>query len=149
MLREFYAVTRTSIYRVMAGKPTAEKIAMKLGSSVMVGDTLQNGTMLAICTLLIAYTPEGKDPFVRDAESVFEKRIEKVDPIYWGGHSSAIVALFETEDEARKCFEIENLQMCDLRFEDETRAVCEAIGDNHPDFYVCKFPGLGLNIFND
>ena len=149
MLREFFAVTRTSVYHVMAGKPAAEKIAMKRESSVVIGDTLQNGTMIAICTLLISYIPEGKDPHVRGDESVFQREIEKVDPIYWGGHSSAIVALFKTKDGALACFKIENLRMCDSRFEDETLAVCKAIGDEHPDFYVCKFPGLCLSIFND
>lgn len=145
MLKEFFAVTRTSVYHVKAGGPTATKIAVRGPSDVAVGGQLHNGTMIAVCAILVAYVPEGGG--LLTPMSTFERRIENVNVRYLGGHSSPIVALFFTEEEALHCFQKENLRDCDSRFRDETRAVCDAIGDDHPDFYVCKFPGLCLPIF--
>ena len=147
MLREFFAVTRTSIYHVKAGGPTATKIAVRGPSDVALGGMLHGGTMIAICAMLVAYIPEGSG--VIAPVSTFERRIEKVSSRYFGGHSSPIVALFFTKEEALACFREENLQDCDARFEDETRAVCDAIGEDHPDFYVCKSEGICLRIFEN
>lgn len=146
MLKEFFAVTRTSVYHVKAGVPTAIKIAVRGASDVVVGGQLHGGTMIAICASLVAYIPEGSGLFA--PTSTVERRIEKVNPFYFGGHSSPIIALFETQDEALSCFNEKNLQDCDPRFQAQTRAVCDAIGDDHPDFYVCKLPDICLRIFD-
>lgn len=144
MLREFYVVTRgshtRSIYHVKAGFPVAKKIAMDGESRVALGEDVRIGEKFAVCFLLIAYNPNGPGPRVRFST-------EEVGYMVW--HSSPIVALFATEAEARRCFTTEDLLPSDPRFARETRAVCDAIGDDHPDFYVCKESEIRLGVFND
>ena len=61
-LKEFFVVTKTSVYEVKSddgnGNPVAKKIASKGESLVKVGDCLKGGTMIAICKYLVAYIPE-------------------------------------------------------------------------------------------
>src|SRR5687767_13791381 len=103
MIDAFFAVTETSVYEVLARVsnadpyPLARKIALKGDSKVKEGYSLEGGTHLAITTQLQKYTPEG------GGISTFERRIERVNTRYWHGHSSPVVALFLSEDEARTC----------------------------------------------
>lgn len=144
MLQEFFAVTGTSVYHVKAkgddGYPVAEKIVLRGGSDVLVGQRLENGTMVAVCNMLVAYIPEG------GGITSLERRIEMVNTRWWGGHSSQIVALFLTKEEALACFEKASLFPSDPEWRTETLAVVEAIGDDHPAFYVCRYPGLCLDL---
>lgn len=94
MLHVFYAVTLTSLYEVKDRRnstdpsPVAKKIALKGESNIPIGSELENGTMIAITCQIQAYIPEG------GGMTSIQRRIEDVNTRYWGGHSSAIVALF-------------------------------------------------------
>ena len=144
MLRKFYAVTGTSVYFVKDrmsktdAVPMARKIALKSDSDIGVGQVLRHGTLLAITERLQMYIPEG------GGITSFQRKIEKVNTRYWGGHSSDIVALFTSKEEAMKCFESDDLVPRDPRWKAETEDVLSKIGDDHPTFYVCKYPGLSL-----
>lgn len=148
MLRVFYAVTLTSVYKVKYRRnstdpsPVATKIALKDESSISIGSELENGTMIAITHQLQAYIPEG------GGITSFQRKIEDVNTYYWGGHSSAIVALFTNKIEALKCLKQKDFKPCDPRWVNETKKVIEKIGDSHPSFYICKFQGLRLAIFD-
>ena len=144
MLHEFWATTTTSVYHVFddAGQGTTQKIALKGSSDISVGHILKDGTMIAICKALIAYSPEAEG--MLSPTATFERRIEYVSPAYYGGHSSAIVALFLNEAAARECLAAEDLQPCDPRWITETREVIAAIGEGHPAFEVCHHPDFAL-----
>ncbi len=143
-LQEFFAVTRTSVYHVRAsdsarnGYPSVQKISVKSESKVDVGVYLRGGTRVAICDFLTVYVPEG------GGLTSFEQRIEFVNMQYWGGRTSCIVGLFRTRDEAMACLAQSDLMCCDSRWEAETQEVVEAIGEEHPAFYVCHFPLMRL-----
>ena len=96
--------------------------------------------MLAICKFLQLYEPEGGGGYAGS----YERRIENVNKRYWGGHTSAIVALFKNEQEAKTCFESNDLKPCDPRWLEDTKSVIEAIDKNHPVFEVCNWPDLKL-----
>jgi hypothetical protein len=153
MIHEFLAVTKTSVYHVKDGidgegnyhGPMAQKIALKSPSNIPVGDFLRNGTMLAICHQLIMYVPEG------GGITSFQRKIEEVNTCWWGSNSSSIVALFLVDEieerKARDCFQHHDLQPCDSRWLEDTQKVLDAIGDEHPVFYICRYPDLCLPIF--
>lgn len=150
MLHEFYAVTITSVYLVKDkgddGFPSAEKIALRGKSSFPVGYKLQGGIMIAICKGLQMYIPEGCGLTTPMFKS--ERRIEGVTKRWWGERSSPIVALFKDRDEALKCSECGDLQPCDSRWLEQTKAVLNEIGNDHPAFYIATMPGFALPISN-
>jgi hypothetical protein len=131
-LKEFFAVTTTSLYRVVAfGKdnyPYAEKLALHGNSKVLVGSILKGDPMLAVAKNLQFFYPH------RNARDV-----AFVNNAYWGAGTSLIVALFLNEKEARDCFEGSNLLPCDERWIKQTKEVLEKIGDNHPNLSVCHW----------
>ena len=147
-LRSFYAVTETSVYFVKDRRsasdpsPVAIKIALKGESRIAIGTELQNGTMIAITTQLQAYIPEG------GGITSFERKIEKVNSQWWGGHSSAIIALFTSKKKAMDCFNAPDLIRCDPRWIEDTKTVTEKIGEDHRAFEVCRHPGLCLALFD-
>lgn len=128
MIREFYAVTATSIYHAVSddhGRAVATKIAVKGHSRIPVGAILERGTMIAIRENLVAYDP-----------GMTSRPIELVNTKDWGGHSSAIVALFLDVRSAARCFQYPDPQPYDKRWLRETKVVIAAIGENNPAFYV-------------
>lgn len=134
MLREFLAVTMTSVYHVRDGmnesgsfSPTATKIAVRGESKIPVGQKLElkGGNLIAICDQLV---------FCRRDEKGRVHFSEK-----HGCHSSLIVALFTDPRRARECFAHHDLSPCDARWENETLSVLTA-------FHVCKKAGLCLPI---
>ncbi|MBI5732525.1 hypothetical protein HY967_01010 [Candidatus Jorgensenbacteria bacterium] len=147
VLNEFFAVTKTSVYRVTAdggdGLPMVLKIAVKGKSDIPVGHELIKAAMVAICKILITYVPEAGELDT----PVYERRIERVDRKWYGGWTSPIIALFKTQKEALDCFKREDGCSCDKRWIAETKSVIEAIGDKHPVFYVCRKSGICLDIF--
>ena len=147
MLDEFYVVTLTSVYHVKAkdndGYPSAVKIAAKGKSKVSVGQKLLNGDMVGICKFLTMYYPE-KYGLLSPLTGI-ERRIEQVNTRFWGGHTSAIVALFLDRNSALKCLNLYNdLQPCDPRWLSDTQNVLREIGEEHPVFYIAQEPGLAL-----
>ena len=154
-LHRFFAVTAhldvsKSIYVVMDGAedptqntgPRAIKIDRIGRSRVGIGEWLAGGSMIAICRMLIAYTPDQYG--MMNQLTSFERRVEHVSPEWLGGHSARIVALFFGEKEACECYIQTDLQPCDPRWLEQTKAVLDAIGDDHPVFYVCHQPGMSL-----
>ncbi len=143
MLNHFFAVTMTSIYEIVAkgirdGLPSVQKIATDGSSNILLGQELQKGTMVMIGKLIVSCIPEG------GGITSFERRVELVNTKYWVGNTSHVVALFETAEEARECFKYKDRQITDKRWVDKTKGVIDAIGPNHPVFYICEHPDLQL-----
>ena len=142
LLKEFYAVTATSVYHVEYDErkvqARATKIVLKGESRVKFRKVL-SGPMLAIIKWLQFYIPEG------GGYSSYERRVEKVNVRYWLGNTSNIVALFFNEEEARSCLlNNKNLLSCDPRWLDSTKKVIETIGHEHPVFEVCEYEDMKL-----
>lgn len=141
-LKTFFVVTMTSVYEVGArgenGQPFARKIMLKAESNVKTGETL-SGPMLSVGRCLQFFVPEG------GGMTSFERRLEKVNTGYWGGHSSSIVALFLSQEEAKKCLrENINLKPGDCRWRKQTEEVMGLIGEDHPTISLCHYEGLAL-----
>ncbi len=147
MLKEFFAVTKTSVYHAKAqgknGYPSVKKIAVHGDSnSPPVGYQLQGGTMVAICKQLIVFFPE-KYAMTSPLAGI-ERNIEKVNTRYWGDGTFAIIALFKTKTEALECFKVTNAKPCDSRWRKQTEEVLREIGEKHPAFSICHSQGLAL-----
>lgn len=146
MIREFYAVTMTSVYHVTdtgrnGDSPSAKKIALKGESSLPVGYRLENGggRLIAICSGLLAFIPEAHG--LLSPMTGYEREPAQVDTRWHEGNTSPIVALFETNEEAIGCFESEDLGQADPRWLESTKRVLEKIGDNHPAFVISHWHG--------
>ena len=140
MLKEFFAVTRTSIYHVQdrgQNGASAVKISLRGGSKIPVKTDIAKGGMIAICHNLQAFVAE------RHGRSQGH-RIRKGKDGKWDFQTSGIVALFLDEVAAMACLEAENAVLCDARWLDSTKAVLDAIGENHPSFFVSHDPDLDL-----
>lgn len=140
-LKEFWAVTKTSLYHVKApptAPPIATKLASKGSSKVGVRKTIGNG-MLAICQSLQWYVPEG------GGLGTYEPNIAKVNTLYWGASTSPIVALFATLETAQACFEKNDLEPGDPRFWESTQEVLDLIGEEHPTVSICHLSHLKLS----
>jgi hypothetical protein len=146
ILAQFFAVTITSIYKVVAidehHQPYAEKIALRGKSSMPVGSKIDNGSMIAICHRLQIFIPEGHG--LMSPLTSYERHIESVNTRYWGGGTTPIVALFLTEEEARQCFAEPNPEPCDKRWLDSTKKVLQMVGEDHPTITVCHYPDMAL-----
>jgi hypothetical protein len=139
MLKEFFAVTRTSIYHVQdRGQygASAVKVALRGGSKIPARTDIAKGGMIAICQNLQAFVPERHDRRK-------ERRAGKSRAGKWDFQTSGIVALFLDFEAAAACLE-ENGNLCDARWLDSTKAVLAAIGEKHPSFFVCHDPDLDL-----
>jgi hypothetical protein len=136
-MKEFFVLTRNAcLYQVKQGEensPTVTIIASKSSSSGPIGTSLKKGTMVAICKELITYTPQSDD-----------RHIENVAERFWAGVTAEITALFSDETLARNCLETPDLQACDSRWLVQTRSVLSAIGNDHPTFFICRYPNLAL-----
>lgn len=145
-LGKFFAVTTTSVYQVVAkgegGFPYAEKIALRGESDIPIGGKIKSGGMIAIARRLQAFIPDGYG--LATPLCSIERRLEMVNVSWWQGRTSEIVALFLEQDAALDCFQQLDLEVCDPRWEKQTRQVIESIGDEHPKFSVCRHPGLAL-----
>ena len=98
--------------------------------------------MIAVANHLRVFIPEGHGQ-LSPLTSV-ERRLEMVNTQYWGGGTSAITALFLTEDKARQCFDQSGLEPCDPRWIEDTKQVLEAIGEEHPTISICHHDNLAL-----
>jgi len=150
-LQVFFAVTMTSIYRVVAhGKtkyqpyPYAKKIGLRGESQLPLGTVIDDGMMIAVAKHLQSYIPEGHS--MVSCQTSYVRNLADVNTMWWKTGTSPIVALFLKKREALDCFEQTDLVPCDPRWLDQTKAVIAAIGDDHPTFTVCRFPGLGLPV---
>ncbi len=145
-LKEFFAVTTTSLYKVVAlGEkdcPYIEKIALNGDSKIPVGTKIGDAPMLAVANYLQFYYPEGHSLLSPQTSEVRE--LERVNTMWWRMGTSSIVALFLKEEEAWSCFNRPELLPCDQRWIDKTKEVLERIGDNHPNVTVCHWRDLSL-----
>ena len=139
---EFFAVTTTSVYKVTdqiddKGFPIVEKIALKGESSVPVGARLQNGDLVGISKDRIClYSDEDDNTY--PTKRTQRRSAEEVNTRFWGGGTSPIIALFFNEDEALKCLNTPDLEICDVRWRKQTEEVLATIGNNHPVFVLSK-----------
>jgi hypothetical protein len=145
MLEKFFAVTTTSLYEVLAraenGLPCVRKVDLHGDSQIAIGQTM-SGDLLAVAKWLQFFIPEGHG-WVSPMTSV-ERRVERVSTQWWQGKTSAIIALFLTEDKARECFASQNLQPRDPRWLKDTKEVLGAIGENHPTITICHWSDMAL-----
>lgn len=140
VLDKFYAVSKTSTYRVTDKKdehgwPIVEKIAIRTGvkSSVAVGERLENGSLVGITgDGMVLYNEQHPNP------GKIQKP-EEVTNAFMGGRTSPIVALFLRQEEAIECMNSSGLEGCDPRWQNKTKEVVGAIGDNHPVFILSKW----------
>lgn len=131
---KFFAVTETSVYSVSDerdenGVPIVEKIALRGESKVAVGQRLSGGQYVGV-------TPEGIIFYDQDHPRNSPQKPEYVNIMFYGGHTSPIVALFLDKEEAMRCYNSENPEPSDLRWQKETKEVLDAIGENHPIFII-------------
>ena len=128
MLKEFFAVTRTSVYHVRDDAQrgaSAVKVALRGGSDIPVKTDIARGRMIAICHNLQAFVPERGKSHVQD----YVKGPPKKDLAgSWDFHTSGIVALFFDKEAATTCLEIGDGDLCDARWLESTKAVLAAIG---------------------
>lgn len=144
VLHEFFAVTTTSVYRVSDqkdgdGVPLVEKIAKKGDGRVAVGGRLRDGGLVAVTRLgLFLYSDDLPS---RGRAGNRPARLEEVNMLFWGGHTSRLVGLFLRKEDALICFELGDAAdaspLCHRR---HTLAVLLAIGTDHPTFTLSKDP---------
>ena len=146
-LEKFFAVTTTSLYEVLAkgedGRPRVRKIDLHEESQLPIGATM-SGDLLAVAKWLQFFIPECHG-MLSPMTSV-ERRVEMVNTQWWQGKTSAIIALFLTEDKARECFASPDLKPCDPRWQEDTREVLTAIGENHPTITICHWKDMALMV---
>ncbi len=144
MLDHFFAVTKTSIYEIVAkgtengGRPSVQKIAVEGASDIMLGQELECGGMVAIGKYVITYIPEG------GGITSFERRAEYVNTRYWLGNTSPVIGYFLTIEKARECFACKDRVPADLRWKVNSLEVLNLITNNHPVFYILQDENLRL-----
>jgi len=145
---EFFAVTKTSLYRVRAersepnGVPLVQKISQRADSAIAVGGRLLGGTHVAITRRgLFLYCQAYSHRSWSDERP---QRLEQVDSWLWGDHTSPIIGLFLDKHEANACFAASRRQCCDRRWREATSATLATIGDDHPVFIISRSPVLAV-----
>lgn len=131
-IHEFYAVTRTSVYRVtdeiQDNFPLVEKIALKGESGLKVGSRLRNGRYVGVMKYAICLYDLSPSRGMQPPDMVSTRS--------WGGTTTPITALFLDRDEALLCLEISDRMDWDQRWQRQTREVIGAIGSKHPVFVL-------------
>lgn len=138
MLKEFFAVTETSVYHVVSEPLTATKIALSGESRAGMGYQMKGGEMLSVGLMLIRFIPEG------GGYSTFQRDLGNVNTRYWGDNSSKIVALFLDREQALDCLKMADRLPYDRRWAAETKEVLAAIGGNHPTISIYRGGGSGI-----
>lgn len=138
-LQEFWAVTKGGVYHVTARKdeqgfPIVEKIqSHRENEKAPVGMRLKAGGTVAVAKIGIFLFNQG-----------FCSRLpEAINTRYWGGGTSPVIGLFLNR---RKALDLQRrkqpLLPCDPRWQKDTLAVLEAIGDNHDVFVISQFDDM-------
>lgn len=127
-LKEFYAVTKNSLYCASVGGVGQAPFIIKIisrdkNNRIKLGEKIDNGSMIAIGTYLQFFTPESDSPILP----------QKVN---WGGCTSKIVALFMDKNTALQCVGSQDYVPCDPRWKKNTIEVLRAIGTDHLYFSV-------------
>lgn len=136
-LKEFFAVTRTSVYCVKLedNKPIVEKIALRGKSVVAIGQKLM-ASQYILLTKSGLYTFDNTR-IIAHLDYCGEKGGEReINFPGWLSKTSPVKALFLNKAKAIDCLNTENEDI--VQWEKETKSVLDAIGDNHPVF-KCEF----------
>jgi len=147
-LHEFFAVTETSVYRVRdmldnGGTPFVEKVSQRSPSRVDVGDRLKNGSLVAVTKRgLFLYHD---DLPCRGRALNRPARLEELGALLIGDHTSPVVGLFLDQREALDCLNWGPGALNERRWEKCTKAVIEAIGDDHPVFTISRHPDYAFS----
>jgi hypothetical protein len=137
-VKSFYAVTMSSIFSVIDknedGMPCVEMIASNGTGKMAVGQRLKGGDLVVIFYVISITTAQTYEFFQKTCDPNYGE--DRVRIKYLGGHTGNIVALFEAEAEAQRCYLAANLQPVDLRWIAQTRQVLTNIGPDHPCFKI-------------
>jgi hypothetical protein len=133
LIREFFAVTRTSIYQVSrdeADAVTVKKIKLHDGkhSAAPVGISLKRDAFLAVThgRGLFFYHDGGVD--VQSAKPPGHGPLaEEVNPNFWQNGTSSVIALFLKEEDANRCLASGVMNIRDVQWRNCTEAVLRAI----------------------
>ncbi len=130
-MNRFYAVTKTSVYKIEgrrneeSGEADVQKIALRGESRVGVGERLRNGDFVGIMKMGIVLYRENNPQsggMIQPPEAV----------PFWGGHTSPIIGLFLRLEEAITCHNSPEKRTCDPRWRKQTEETLQEIGENHP-----------------
>ncbi len=135
LLHEFFAVTASeSLYQITDQRwgekewPTVERLVSIEGpEGTPKPFRLEDGTSVGITA------ERGIWLFDRVKGGPFE---DIAFPLFWGGHTNKVVALFLDESSASDCLLHRDLQQWDCRWREQTIQVLNEIGDRHPCFNV-------------
>ena len=109
-----------------------------------IGVKLESGSYVGITRIgIMLYYEDNLQPPER------RLRPEDTNTMFWGGCTSHVVAVFQSQEEAIQCLESTELMSCDPRWEKETRATIEAIGFRHHIFIVSMFYSLQIDYSPD
>lgn len=145
LISELFVVTQTSIYHIACGREvplSVIKVALNGVSRVEIGSDLARtvrvagSVMVAIGEFMFVFCPEGTGP-VSACTSV-ERNPLRVNGECFGGHSSRIVAVFTSLEEAQACLAQPNLRPCDRRWWKKSRQALDSVNDDHPFISVIK-----------
>lgn len=140
-MKEFYAVTVTSLYKIKIsehGCIVMEKLGLRSRSNIPVGTIFTGGAqMLSIGVQLIFFTPNA-------GNGSRDRRIEFVSDKYWGSRTSSVVALFLKRENAEECFKSFECKVCDEHWLYHTKEVITMISEDDPHCSICHFPGMEL-----
>ena len=142
MIHEFFAVTKTSVYRVSDERgennwPIVEKIALRGESETPVGGRLRNGCLVGIMggKLSGIYLYDQDHPRRGSVQPP-----EMVNNVFFGSRTSRLVALFLEKEAAIKCSDSNDPRPLDPRWRKQTNETLNAIGDDHPVFIISRSP---------
>jgi len=110
---------------------------------VPIGGTI-SGDLLAVAKWLQFFIPEKYG--LASPMSGIERKVEMVNTQYWRGKTSDIIGLFLAEDKAQEYFSSSKLKPCDPRWQEDTREVLEAIGENHPTITIYHWRDMALMV---
>jgi len=134
MLKRFYAVTKSrSLYEIsclVEFSPSVKKIALRGESSVVIGQTLKNGTHVNVGTFgwIGLYNPSYEDGKALSADYTNTR--------YFGGQTSQVVGLFLNKRYAIKCIRSGDTKFLSPKWINFTRAALQKIGPNHVCFKI-------------
>lgn len=146
-LESFWAVTKTSVYRVGIDEHkqgVVRKVAILPGkkSAAPVGYTLEGGAMIAVGKIIFPFIPDAHG--MVSPVSTMERDPLMVNISYWGQETSGVVALFTNEASAMECGEKADLKHSDPRWREQSEEVLRLVGGDHLCFIVMKDPRFAL-----
>ncbi len=135
-LESFFAVTQNSFYLAALDERGQPYLMKLLGRDQ--GDPQQgnrtNGELLAVSAIGAFFYHQDYSPY--SAPRTRPQRPEEVNIGMWGGGTSGIVALFLDYGQALACFRTPDAGLLDARWRNQTQAVLQAIGPDHPRFIL-------------